>query len=89
MGGRYRKDRVYVTTELNTAKFFAAGNSALSEPAVYEVEPVGDLEEDADRKEPGLSFACEKAKILSVHKVAGKDIKKARKAIIKNIHRQR
>ena len=79
MGGLHRKDRVYVTTELNDAQFFAA---ASQKPIVYEVEPQGILEDDPDCRAPGRSYACEKAKIIAIHKVRGKSIKKARKKMM-------
>jgi len=79
MNGLYRKDRVYVTTRLSSAQLYASGQR---KPTVYEVEPVGDLEDDPDCKEPGLSYACEKAKIVAIHNVPGKIIKKARKAFL-------
>jgi hypothetical protein len=35
----------------------------------------------------GVSFACEKAKIVAVHKISGKNIMKARKEIFDRLHR--
>jgi hypothetical protein len=75
----HRKDRVYVTAELTDAQFFAA---ASQDPVVYEVEPVGDLEDDPDCRLPGRSYACERAKIIAVHKIPGKAIKKAQKKMM-------
>jgi hypothetical protein len=48
----------------------------------YEVEPQGILEDDPDCRAPGRSYACEKAKIIAIHKVRGKSIKKARKKML-------
>jgi hypothetical protein len=79
MGGLHRKDRVYLTTELVDAQFFAA---ASQDPTVYEVEPIGTLEDDPDCRRPGRSYACEKAKIIAIHRVPGKSIKKARKKML-------
>jgi rifampin ADP-ribosylating transferase len=79
MGGLHRKDRVYVTTALVDAQFYAA---ASQDPIVYEVEPRGNLEDDPDCRGPGRSYACEKAKIIAIHKVRGKLIKKARKKML-------
>lgn len=76
MGGLHREDRVYVTVELADAQFFA---SASQDPIVYEVEPVGNLEDDPDCRLPGHSYACEKAKIIAIHKIKGKLIKQAKK----------
>jgi hypothetical protein len=74
----HRKDRVYLSTRQADAEFFA---SASHEPVVYEVEPEGAVEPDPDCIS-GVSFACHKAKIISVHKIAGKTIKKHRKAML-------
>ena len=79
MGGLHRKDRVYVTTELSDAQLFAA---ASRKPVVYEVEPIGTLEDDPDCRLPGRSYACEKAKIIAIHKVPGSLVKKARKVLL-------
>lgn len=79
MGGLHRKDRVYVTNALLDAQFYAA---ASHDPIVYEVEPQGSLEDDPDCRGPGRSYACEKAKIIAIHKVRGKLIKKARKKML-------
>lgn len=73
----HRKNRVYVSTRQSDAEFFA---SASPKPIVYEVEPEGELEPDPDCIS-GVSFACPKAKIISIHKISGKIIKKHRKAM--------
>jgi rifampin ADP-ribosylating transferase len=73
----HRKDRVYVSTRLGDAQFFA---SASQKPVVYEVEPEGDLAPDPDCIS-GVSFTCSKAKIIAVHKIRGKIIKKHQKAM--------
>jgi hypothetical protein len=73
----HRKDRVYVSTRLSDAEFFA---SPSPKPVVYEVEPEGELEPDPDCTS-GVTFACHKAKIISVHKIAGKVIRKHKKAM--------
>jgi hypothetical protein len=74
----HRKDRVYVSTRQNDAQFFAA---ASHEPVVYEVEPIGEIMLDPDCTS-GVSYACPKAKVIAVHKISGKSIKKARKALL-------
>ena len=74
----HRKDRVYVTTSLTDAQLFASGSH---EPVVYEVEPEGELASDPDCTS-GVSFTCPKAKIIAVHKISGKKIRKARKVLI-------
>ena len=80
----HRKDRVYVSTRQSDAEFFASANR---DPVVYEVEPEGEIEPDSDCIS-GVSFACRKAKIISVHKISGKKIKKHRKAMIARTHRR-
>ena len=80
----HRKDRVYVSTRQSDAQLFA---SASHEPVVYEVEPEGQLAPDPDCVS-GVSFTCSKAKIIAVHKISGKNIKKARKALIAGSHRR-
>ena len=77
--GNHREDRVYVTTVLRDAQLFASPNK---NPVVYEVEPEGTLEDDPDVEQSGRSYACEKAKIIAIHKVPGKLIMKARKAAL-------
>jgi hypothetical protein len=81
-----RKDRVYVSVARTDAQLFAS-RSDNDNPIVYEVEPEGELEPDPDCIS-GASFACEKAKIVAVHKISGKSIKKARKAWIAGSHRR-
>lgn len=75
-----RQDRAYITTDKATAIIYAA---CLPKPgAVYEVEPIGVVEPDPDCKMSGLSFMCPKARVLSRHKVRGKDIKNIRKWLL-------
>ncbi|WP_029084347.1 hypothetical protein [Bradyrhizobium sp. th.b2] len=71
-----RKDRAYVTPHIDHARFFASG---AREPVVYEVVPEGEIEADPDANKSGISFACPKARIIAIHKVPGKVIKKNRK----------
>ncbi len=70
----HRRDRVYVSTSLTDAQLFASANA---DPVVYEVEPEGELTPDPDCKS-GVSFACPKAKIVAVHKISRKKIRRAR-----------
>lgn len=73
----HRKNRVYVSIRLSDAQFFASGSQ---KPIVYEVERQGELAPDPDCSS-GVSFTCPKAKIISVHKIPGKIIKKHQKAM--------
>jgi hypothetical protein len=82
-GGLHRRDRVYITTDLTAAQLYAAGNSGGGRKVVvYEVTPGGDVEPDPDCRHSDHSYACEKAKIVAVHNVPGKVIKKARKVFL-------
>jgi hypothetical protein len=71
-----RRDRVYLTRSIDGARFFA---SAAPNPVVYEAVPEGEIEADPDCTEPGVSIACQKAKIIPIHKIPGKVIKKNQK----------
>jgi hypothetical protein len=83
MGGVHRRDRVYITTDLTAAQLYGASNSAGGRKiAVYEVIPQGILEPDPDCRHSNHSYACEKAKIVAVHNVPGKLIKKARRVLL-------
>jgi hypothetical protein len=75
-----RKDRVYITTDPNTAIVWATGCHASH---FYEVEPEGELTDDPDHKGQGISFECKKAKIVSVHPISVETQKKARAALLK------
>jgi hypothetical protein len=79
--GVHRRDRVYVTTEKAAAAIYAAmHHSGIGR--IYEVEPIGGLDHDPDCLSPGLSFQCEKAKIVSMQKLSGKEIKRIRKIMM-------
>jgi hypothetical protein len=66
-----RRDRVYVTTDFGAALLYAVGHP--SNGHVYKVEPVGPLTPDPDCSLSGLSWECESATILRVHKPTGKE----------------
>lgn len=70
-----RRDRVYITTEFNAALLFASGSR---HGVVYVVEPVGQIEPDPDCSQDGLSFACERARIVRIIKPSHRDIQIAR-----------
>lgn len=75
----HRRDRIYVTPDMAAAYLYASVHAL---PTVYEVLPEGDMEPDPDCFAPGLSAACLRAKIVAIHKVPGKIIKRARKALL-------
>jgi hypothetical protein len=60
-----REDRVYVATQQWVAHAYAV-LAPYPHIRVYEVQPIGDLEEDPDFYTPGLSFGCERAKVIRV-----------------------
>jgi hypothetical protein len=74
-----RDDRVYLTRSIEGARFF--GSAALN-PVVYEAVPEGDIESDPDCTEPGLSIACQRARVVALLKIPGKVIKKNRKRML-------
>lgn len=74
-----RRDRVYVTTDFSAALLYAACHE---QGVIYEVCPVGELTPDIDCRQPGLSFECDFAEIVRVHKPKGKHLRMARKAIL-------
>jgi hypothetical protein len=68
----HQKDRVYVSTALAHAHFFA---SARPSPIVYEVEPEGTIEPDPDCN-VGISFTCPKAKVVAIHEIPRTEVEK-------------
>jgi len=74
----HRVDRVYVTTDINAALLYAA---AFNRGVIYEVEPVGQIEEDPDCSMPGLSFQCERARIKRIQKISDSVLSSAREVL--------
>ncbi|AAL49635.1 unknown [Sinorhizobium phage PBC5] len=72
--------KVYICTELHAALFFACMHPS-GRGKVYEVEPIGELIADPDTEIPGLSFECDKARVLRVIRVPGKTIKQIQRDI--------
>lgn len=60
--GVQRHDRVYITTSRAAADLFA---SSYPRGDVYKVKPIGELSEDPDCTEEGLSYQCEKAVVVA------------------------
>lgn len=58
-----RDDKIYLTTDKKWARLFAA---ALPRGDVYEVIPDGELEDDPDCLEKGLSYQCQSGTIKRV-----------------------
>lgn len=78
-GNVHRTDRVYVTTEQAAALLYASG---WPNGVIYQCEPIGTLEDDPDCWKPGLSFQCEKARVLRVIKPRSKDLQMARAVLL-------
>jgi hypothetical protein len=85
MGGwnnaNYRNDRVYLTVNREDAQTYASASPA---PVVYEAIPK-EIEPDPDFPTSD-SIACMKARIIAIHKIPGKVIKKNKKALLKRAH---
>lgn len=77
--GVHRRDRVYVTTDRAAALLYAAGHRR---GVLYLVEPLGTLEPDPDCTALGLSWQCEKARVLRVVKPRPDDLAVAREALL-------
>ena len=60
-----RRDRVYIVTDKKDAEIYAKF-STHGNGRVYEVEPIGDLTPDPDCLVPGLSWECEKARVVAI-----------------------
>lgn len=63
------RNKVYVTTNLEAAMMYAAMHPS-GRGEVYEVKPIGELQADPDCSEPGLSFVCDRAKVVQHMKLA-------------------
>lgn len=62
-----RRDRVYLTTDLEAARLFAIMAPPKGNGSVYEVEPIGELEVDPDYlSDEGAAYAAPMARVLRV-----------------------
>jgi len=77
--GVHRRDKVYVTIDQAVALLYAA---AVKNGMIYQCEPIGTLEPDPDCDLPGLSWQCEKARIVRCIKPKKTDIEKARTVLM-------
>lgn len=75
------RDKVYITTEFDAAFVFACSHPS-GRGKIYEVEPVGTIEDDIDARSMGYSFQCDKARVTRVHRIKGKIIKKMQLALL-------
>ena len=71
--------RIHVTTSQAAALLYAAG---VNRGVIYECEPVGDIEPDPDCSMPGLSWQCEKARVIRCIKPKARDIETARAVLL-------
>ena len=79
--GVCRRDRVYLTTDIEAAKIYAA-MSPDGKGCVYEVRPVGEIEPDPDCKVPGLSYQAKEAIVVSRTKLRPATIKAIRQVMM-------
>lgn len=77
--GIHRRDRVYVTTDQAAALLYAA---SVKRGVIYQCEPLGNVEPDPDCTLPGLSFQCERARVVRVIKPKARDIETARSVLL-------
>ena len=77
--GVTRLDRVYVTTEIQAALLYAAG---CKNGVIYECEPLGTIEPDPDCRLAGLSYQCEKARVIRIIKPSQSQIDMAIQALL-------
>lgn len=77
--GVCRLDRVYVTTDRHAALLYAAAHRR---GVIYEVEPIGTLDPDPDCAITGLSWQCERARVLRVIKPKPGHLLVARRALV-------
>jgi rifampin ADP-ribosylating transferase len=73
-----RFDRVYLTSNSLAARFFAALYPTSRGGCVYEVEPAGELVDDPDCTMGGLSFECERARIVAVLPLSSSAVRRIR-----------
>jgi hypothetical protein len=76
----HRKDRVYVCSEMDAAFMFGA-QAPWRDVAIYAVIPWSELEADPDCSEPGMSYQCERAKIIRVARISRKQRKQILSAL--------
>lgn len=79
-------DKVYVSTDMHAATYFACMHPS-DNGRVYEVEPIGPLTDDPDAKKKDLSFECDMARIVRVIRVSGKTKKTVQKYMLAEIRR--
>ena len=65
-GAVCRRDRVYITTDLDQARMFAIMAPPKGNGSVYEVEPIGALEADPDYSGSAECFQVPEARVLLI-----------------------
>ncbi|MGA2057423.1 MAG: NAD(+)--rifampin ADP-ribosyltransferase [Bradyrhizobium sp.] len=82
----WREDRVYLTKNVADAWCFAARSN---NPRVYEVTPLGELEDDPDLPTKGISFQCPKANIIALYEEPPGIVEHCRELMRKTAARKR
>jgi rifampin ADP-ribosylating transferase len=77
------RSKVYVCTMQEGALLYACMHPS-GHGKVYEVEPIGDLQEDPDARSEGFSFSCDRARVVRVIRVKGKTIKRVQKYMLED-----
>lgn len=81
--GVHDPSKVYVTTCQTSAIMFASLHPS-GNGRVWRVEPIGDLGEDPDCIEEGLSFTCGAARVTGRVRVKAKAMQKIRKGLMRS-----
>lgn len=72
---RYRRDKVYISSDFTTAVSYAESGTDRPSNTVYEVEPIGEIE--ADFHCPKYQCHCDRARVLRVIPVTDAEVKAA------------
>src|SRR6266849_10338620 len=75
-----RNDRIFMVRNFIDAAPWAAHHP---KPVVYEVEPEGSVEDDPDVDAPGISFQCQKAKIVAIHQIPLEMLRAAQRLLLR------
>lgn len=78
--GVCRRDKVYVTTNYEAALMYASMSP--SGHTVYTVQPLGQVQNDPDCTEPGVSFECDRAWVLDREVLSTLAVAQIRKAVM-------
>ena len=82
--GVCRRDKVYVTSDINEAMLFASCHYS-GKGHVYEVLPQGEIQNDPDYFGEAECLECDSAKVIKRVNVKGKVLKKIRKELLNGL----